>query len=81
MIQDTHERTPLQENKRPIFRNDVRDLQPDIARIAVFIVPLDFGIRDRREPSEQTVASCEGDRCSIKALSTLDPIEGGPDHG
>jgi hypothetical protein len=81
MIRDTHEQTPLQENKRPIFRNDVRDLQPDIARIAVFIIPLAFNIRDGREPSEQSVASCEGDRCTIKTRATLDPTGGGLDRG
>jgi hypothetical protein len=51
-------------DNRPIFPNDVRDLAPEVARIAVFVVAIGPA-EDKREAHEATVAGCEGDRCKI----------------
>jgi hypothetical protein len=69
------------ENGRLVFDNGVRDLSPDIARNAVFIIKLASHVRDGREPAEQIVAGCEGDRCSIRTLPALDPIGGVSNNG
>ena len=56
-------------NFRPDFSNCVRDLAPELARIAVFVIPIGYGMRDGREALEKTVASCEGARCEITGSS------------
>jgi hypothetical protein len=55
----------VSDDGRPHFPNDVRDLPPELARIAVFAVALGPA-EDKREAAEKTVAGCEADRCAIK---------------
>jgi hypothetical protein len=50
---------------RPIFPNHVRDLAPEVARIAVFVVAIGPAPKDGREAHETTVAGCEGAACVI----------------
>jgi hypothetical protein len=50
---------------RPTFPNHVRDLAPEVARIAVFVIAIGPAPKDGREAHETTVAGCEGDRCKI----------------
>jgi hypothetical protein len=50
---------------RPVFPNERRDLPPEIARIAIFEIPLAFDVRDDREASDKTVGGCEGSSCTI----------------
>jgi hypothetical protein len=59
---------------RPTFPNHVRDLAPELARIAVFVIAIGPAPEDKREPHEATVAGCEGDRC---AIPSADPPLGG----
>jgi hypothetical protein len=49
----------------PHFPNHVRDLAPDLARIAVFVVPIGRGMKDGREAHEKSVAGCEGASCQL----------------
>jgi hypothetical protein len=53
---------------RPHFPNYVRDLVPELARIAVFVVAIGRGPEvDGRKPEVTVVGGCEGDRCAIGA--------------
>lgn len=55
---------------RPIFSNYVRELAPELARIAVFTITIGRGpVEDRREAHEQSVSGCESSRCVIRADS------------
>jgi hypothetical protein len=54
---------------RMLFPADVRDLPPDVARAAVFVIALGGRITDGREAHEMTVAGCEGGSCAIGADS------------
>ena len=49
----------------PVFPNSDRNLPPEIARVATFIVPIALTVFDGREPSEAAVAGCEGAACLI----------------
>jgi hypothetical protein len=55
---------------RPHFPNHVRDLVPELARIAVFVIPIGSGGKDGREAHEKTVASCESATCAIPGSSS-----------
>jgi hypothetical protein len=46
---------------RPHFPNHVRDLAPELVRIAVFVITIGPA-ENEREASEKTVAGCEGSR-------------------
>jgi hypothetical protein len=50
---------------RPTFPNHVRDLAPEVARIAVFVIAIGPAPKDVREAHEATVAGCEGAACVI----------------
>ena len=52
---------------RPEYSNYERDLPPEIARAATFVIPLALNVRDGREANEKTVGGCEGDGCAIRA--------------
>jgi hypothetical protein len=47
---------------RPHFPNEVRDLAPELARIAAFVIAIGPA-EDRREAHETTIAGCEGAAC------------------
>ena len=49
----------------PIFSNYGRDLAPDIARRAAFVIPIRPSVEDKREHHEKTVAGCEGAACTL----------------
>lgn len=51
---------------RPQFPNHVRDLSPELARIAVFATRPSLGLRPIGTTHEKSVASCEGAACSIR---------------
>jgi hypothetical protein len=56
----------LAEADRPEFPNERRDLLPELARVAVFIIAIGPGPEaDRRREADKTVAGCEGGSCSI----------------
>ena len=52
-------------DNRPIFPNHVRDLAPEVARIAVFVIAIGPAPKDGREAHEASVAGCEGAACLI----------------
>ena len=52
---------------RLLFPTDVRDLPPNVARAAVFVIALGGRITDGREAHETTIAGCEGGSCAIRA--------------
>lgn len=56
---------------RPRYPNHVRDLAPELARIAVFIIAIGPGPEDHRPHHETLVAGCEGAHCAL--LSTAPP--------
>jgi hypothetical protein len=57
----------LAEADRPQFPNERRDLSPELARIAVFIVAIGSGPEaDRRPDADKTVGSCESGACVIR---------------
>lgn len=60
------------ENERLAFDNDRRDLPPEIARVATFIVPIALAVFDGREPHETVVAGCEGSKCAIPTREGAD---------
>jgi hypothetical protein len=63
---------------RPYFPNSFRDLTPELARVAVFIVAIGRGPEiDYRKAEEKTVAGCEGGACAI-GLATPATAAGGP---
>jgi hypothetical protein len=51
---------------RPILSNYDRYAPADITRVAVFVVPLSFDVRDGRPPEAKTVSGCEGASCSLE---------------
>lgn len=55
---------------RPEFPNHIRDLPPELGRVAVFIVAMGAA-EGTRKASEKTVASCEGDLCAIRKDNSL----------
>ena len=58
--------------ERPVFSNYERDLPPEIARMATFVIPLAFNVRDGREANEKTVGGCESNRCAMPAREVAD---------
>jgi hypothetical protein len=50
---------------RPIYPNHIRDLAPELARIAVFVIAIGPGPEDRRSPEAKTVAGCESARWEL----------------
>jgi hypothetical protein len=58
---------------RLVCSNYERDLPPNLARIAVFLIPLALEIIDGRKPEEKAVAGCEGGACN---LPTREPRNG-----
>jgi hypothetical protein len=50
---------------RPHFPNHVRDLSPELARAAVFVIAIGPGPEDRRPHHETIVAGCDGTKCSL----------------
>jgi hypothetical protein len=57
---------------RPQFPNERRDLSPELARIAVFIIAISPGPEaDRRPEADKIVAGCESGACLIQAREAL----------
>jgi hypothetical protein len=64
---------------RPHFPNHVRDLAPELTRIAVFIVAIGRGPEvDGRKTEDKVVAGCEGASCVIPSPN---PVGGGLREG
>ena len=68
--QDFVARPPLHPAKmffdgRPVFPAHIRNLSPEIARIAVFDVAIRPGPEDRRLAEAKIVAGCESSRCEF----------------
>jgi hypothetical protein len=52
-------------SERPVYSNYERDLPFNLARIAVFVIPLAREIIDGREPEEKAVGGGEGGACIV----------------
>jgi hypothetical protein len=50
---------------RPIYSNYDRDLSPEIARIAVFIIQIG-PLEDSRPEHEKSVSGCESGACLLR---------------
>jgi hypothetical protein len=62
----------LLEAARPQFPNERRDLTPELARIAVFIIAIGPGPEaDRRPEADKIVAGCESGACLIQTREAL----------
>jgi hypothetical protein len=62
---------------RPHFPNHVRDLAPELARLAVFYVAIGRGPEDHRPAEDKTVSGCESQRCAIRASGGVRPATNG----
>jgi hypothetical protein len=62
---------------RPHFPNHVRDLAPELARLAVFCVAIEHGPEDRRPAEDKTMSGCESQRCAIPASDGVRPADNG----
>lgn len=55
-------------SSRPEFPNDIRDVPPDIARVAVFVVAINpTPSIDGRPDADKAMSGCEGGSCLIPA--------------
>lgn len=61
---------------RPVFSNHVRDLAPEIARIAVFVIAIRLGPEDHRPHHETLIAGCEGAGCALPSTTSPAPSTG-----
>jgi hypothetical protein len=57
----------LAEAHRPQFPNERRDLSPELARVAIFVIAIGPGPEaDRRSDADKAVATCESGACVIR---------------
>jgi hypothetical protein len=61
----------------PRYPNHVRDLAPELARIAVFIIAIGPGPEDHRLHHETLVAGCEGAKCALPLTASRAPLDRG----
>jgi hypothetical protein len=50
---------------RPVYPASLRELPPEIARVAVFTIAIGKGPEDNRPHHETTVGGCESSHCEL----------------
>jgi hypothetical protein len=60
--------------ERPIFPNELRDLSPELTRIAVFVIVIGRRPEDRRPDADKSGPCCEGSRCVLPAREGAPPL-------